>query len=305
MDKSSLSNHKLITFALVTTFVTYACRISSLPPTQISSPPPTPYPIQPTVTIYPTIALDTEVTIPDMLFTEIPHVRTEDESIWIQSPAPGEKVSDELLVQGIADPTFEQNLGIRLVDENSKELFRGNTVIQSEAGTPGEFSTTIDIADIPTQPATLQVFSSSPKDGSITHLSSVVVNLNSGDISNPNTSSIDERISITGITQPSSSADHAVVITGSSWGAFENTLNYAVCGESSGNTPDLICGSMENRIIIGVVTTDAIEMGLPGNFEISLTNTNTFPRSATIVVYSVSPMNGAIDHAASRNVFQQ
>ncbi len=243
--------------------------------------------------------------IPELQFTEISPVNLADEAIWIQSPLPGEQVSDEILLQGIADPTFEQNLGIRLVDENGSELFRGNTIIQSEAGTRGGFSVTIDTAGTPTQPAILQVFSTSPKDGSITHLSSVVVHLNSGESSNTNTNSINERISISNITQPSSSSDHEVIITGNAWGSFENTLNYAVCGENSGNNPDLICGSIENRLIEGVLTTNAVEMGLPGNFEISLPNTNTFPPSATIVVYSVSPMNGAIDHAASHTIFQE
>ena len=105
-------------------------------------------------------------------------------------------------------------------------------------------------------------------------------------------------MSISDITQPSSSSDHEVIITGSAWGSFENTLNYVVCGEKSGNIPDLVCGTMENRLMDGVMTTDATEMGLPGNFEISISNTHTFPPSATIVIYSVSPMNGSIDHAA-------
>ncbi len=305
MDKSSPAKRKVLFFAILTIFINFACRIGALPATQISPPTPTQYPVQPTETIFPTISLDTEVIIPELQYTEIPPVNLAEEAIWIQSPLPGEQVSDEILLQGIADPTFEQNLGIRLVDENGSELFRGSTIIKSEAGTRGGFSETIDISGTPTQPAILQVFSSSPKDGSVTHLSSVVVHLNSGDSSNTNTNSINERINITGITQPSSSSDHEVNITGNAWGSFENTLNYAVCGEISGNTLDLICGSTENRLIDGVLITNASDMGLPGNFEISLPNTNTFPPSATIVVYSVSPMNGAIDHAASHAIFPE
>jgi hypothetical protein len=305
MEKSSPVKYKLLTIAFLVIFVTFACRIGATPSTQITSSTPTQYPIQPTETIFPTISLDTEVIIPELQFTEIPPIGSIDETIWIQSPLSGEQVMDEILLQGIADPTFEQTLGIRLVGENGNVLFRGNSIIQSEAGTRGGFSATIDTSDISTQPAILQVFSSSAKDGSLIHLSSVVIQIKLGNNSVASTNSSVERISITNITQPSSSSDQPVVITGSAWGSFENTLNYAVCGEISGNISDLICGSIENRLIDGVLTTNASDMGLPGNFEISLTNTNTLPSSATIIVYSVSPMNGAIDHACSQNLFHK
>ncbi len=305
MDKSSSMKQNILSIAFLTIFVTFACRIGAVPPTQISPPTPTQIPIQPTVTIFPTISLDTEVIIPELQFTEISPINSADEAIWIHSPLSGDQITDEVLLQGIADPTFEQNLGIRLVGENGNEFFHGNAIIKSEAGTRGEFSATIDTSDTPTQSAILQVFTTSAKDGSLIHLSSVIIQIKSGNSPATSTTSPVERINISNITQPSSSSDHEVIITGNAWGSFENTLNYAVCGENSGNNPDLICGSIENRLIDGVVTTNAIEMGLPGNFEISLTNTNPFPPSATIVVYSVSPMNGAIDHACSKSLFQQ
>jgi hypothetical protein len=305
MDKRSRVKHKLLSIAFLTIFVTFACKIGGFPATQISPPTPGAIQIQPTVTIVPTISLDTEVIIPELQFTEIPQIDSVDEAIWIESPLSGEHVGDEFLLQGIADPTFEQNMGIRLVGENGDELFRGNTTIQVEAGTRGGFSATIDIADAPTQPAILQVFSSNPKDGSLMHLSSVIIQIKSGTSSNASPNSPVERISISNITQPSTSSEHEVIVTGNAWGSFENTLNFAVCGENSGNNPDLICGSIENRLNDGLITTDASDMGLPGNFEISITNTDTFPPSATIVVYSVSPMNGAVDHASSKSLFQQ
>jgi hypothetical protein len=305
MDKSTPVNHKLLSIAFLTIIVTFACRIGAMPSTKITPSTPTQYPIQPTETFFPTISLDTEVIIPELQFTEISPINSADEAIWIQSPLSGEQISDEILLQGIADPTFEQNLGIRLVGENGSEIFQGGTIIKLEAGTRGEFALTIDTADIPTQPAILQVFSTSAKDGSLIHLSSVIIQIRSGNNSDTSTNSNDERISISNITQPSLNSNHEVIVTGSAWGSFENTLNYAVCGENPGNDPDLICGSLDNRLIDSVVTTNASDMGLPGNFEISISNTNTFPPSATIVVYSVSPMNGAIDHACSQSLFQQ
>jgi hypothetical protein len=292
----------LIIFLIIP--MTFACRFGAVPSVPTTPPTPIPLNIQPTEFILPTISLDTEVIIPELQFTEIPPIDSVNEAIWIETPLSGEHVKNVILLQGISDPTFEQNLGIRLVGENGDELYRGNTNIQSEAGTRGKFSLKMDITSIPTQNAILQVFSSSAKDGSLIHLSSVGIQINSGNSTGTSTNLTVERISISSITQPSLSSDQGIVISGSAWGSFENTLNFAVCGENSGNNPDFICGSMENRLLDGVLTTNAVEMGLPGNFEISLTNTNTFPPSATIVIYSVSPMNGAIDHASSQKLFQ-
>ncbi len=48
MDKSSPAKRKVLFIAFLTIFITFACRIGALPPTQISPPTPTQYPIQPT-----------------------------------------------------------------------------------------------------------------------------------------------------------------------------------------------------------------------------------------------------------------
>jgi hypothetical protein len=304
MDKSSLPGYKLFLITLVLILLTVACRFGAEPSVPTTPSTPIPITIPPTEIILSTISLDTEVIIPELQFTEISPTNSTDEAIWIQSPLSGERISGEILLQGLANPTFEQNLGIRLVGDNGNELFRGNTIIKSESGTRGGFSATIDTSDIPTQPAILQIFSTSAKDGSLIHLSSVIIQIKSGNRSDTSKNSTVERISISNITQPSSNLDHEVIITGNAWGSFENILNYAVCGENSGNNPDLICGFIENRLIDGVLTTNASDMGLPGNFEISIPSTNTYPPSATIVVYSVSPMNGVIDHACSQSLFQ-
>ena len=108
--------------------------------------------------------LGSEVIIPEPQFDETPPEILPEESIWIQSPENGANSSGILTVQGISDPTFEQNLVIRLVDQNNIELLRTNTIIQADAGSRGDFSTAIDIPlTSTTQPAILQVFSVSPK----------------------------------------------------------------------------------------------------------------------------------------------
>lgn len=79
-----------------------------------------------------------------------------------------------------------------------------------------------------------------------------------------------------------------------------NILFYAICGESEGSSPDLVCGSMENRIKQGDFRIDADKMGKPGYFSIRIALNDSLLENAKLVIYSVSSKNGAIDHAASK-----
>ena len=292
--------HYFLTSAIL--FILVACRMGTIPvqPTLRSSP--MSLPIQPTVIPYSTISPKSEVIIPEPQFDETPPEKAPEESIWIQSPENGAKISGILTVQGISDPTFEQNLVIRLVDQNNTEILRTNTIIQADTGSRGNFSTAVNIPATTSQTGILQVFSVSPKDGSLVHLSSVVVLLNSEDGAGSPINR-NERILVYSIRTNGAGSDAVIEVTGVAWGLFENSLNYTICGEKSGNIPDLVCGTLENRLMEGAITTNANEMGLPGDFTISIRNTLSLPQSASLVIYSISPMNGAIDHAASHPLF--
>ncbi len=295
-------DRKLLLPVIFILFAMTACRIGTLAVQPTSPLFPTAFPVQPTQIVLPTISMQSEVTIPELQFTEVaPGILTED-AILIQMPQAGANVSGALLVQGISDPTFEQNLVICLVDENGAELVRTNTIIQADAGTRGDFSTSIYIPSGESAPAILQVFSSSPKDGSLVHLSSVIILLNSGNGEGTPITNTSEQILVSSITKSGTGNDAQIEVYGVAWGLFENTLNYAVCGENSGIEPDLVCGTLENRLAEGVITTTATDMGLPGEFTIPIPNNVLLTPSATIVVYSISPMNGSIDHAASHRL---
>lgn len=225
-----------------------------------------------------------------------------EESILILSPLMGEHVQGKVMINGIADPAFEQNLAISLLDAGGQELLRTNMFISADVGTRGPFSAEITLpASLPPQPLMIQVFSSSPKDGSLIHLSSVIVYLDSKIDPITVAPNPDERM-VFSPYYPEDDIEGKIIVQGSASGLFENTLNYAICGEEYGTMPDIICGTIENRLAEGFITTDAPEMGSPGGFKISLDDM-VFPRSSTIVIYSVSPMNGAVEHAASRKLF--
>lgn len=301
MNKIPIWNRKLFIPILFMAIAITACRIGAVTVQPTPPPIPTAVPVQPTQFEIPTISMQSEVTIPELQFTEVAPGLTED-SILIQAPQTGAHISGAILVQGISDSTFEQNLVIRLVRENGDELVRTNTIIQADAGTRGNFSTSINIPSGESVPSLLQVFSTSPKDGSLVHLSSVAVFLNSGNSEGSPVDNKSEHILIKSVKQSGTGTDVLIEVNGIAWSLFENMLNYAVCGETSGARPDMVCGTLENRLVEGVVTTSAAEMGLPGEFTITIPNSVTLPPSATIVVYSVSPMNGAIEHAASHRL---
>ncbi|MCC7354913.1 MAG: LysM peptidoglycan-binding domain-containing protein [Anaerolineae bacterium] len=99
------------------------------------------------------------------------------EAIIINSPAQGVTITNPVRVTGIG-AAFEQQIGVRVLDQEGKQIGAGVAFITGELGQRGPFSGTITFT-VPATPqiGRIQVFSTSPRDGAIEHLSSVVVNL--------------------------------------------------------------------------------------------------------------------------------
>ena len=100
----------------------------------------------------------------------------------ITVPARGDtppNVRSPLLVQGFEDGSaFEARIGVRLKNKaNSVDIAKEFTdVIRADAGVAGPFETTLNFATPAADtPATLEVFSNSPRDGSETILDSIDV----------------------------------------------------------------------------------------------------------------------------------
>lgn len=99
------------------------------------------------------------------------------EAIIIQSPTQGMTITSPVLVTGIGSG-FEQQLAVRVLDETGAQIGGGTAFISAEPGQAGPFTGTITFT-MPSrvQVGRIQVFSASPRDGAIEHLSSVSVNL--------------------------------------------------------------------------------------------------------------------------------
>lgn len=100
------------------------------------------------------------------------------ESIVINVPALTAVINSPITVSGISDPTFEQHLDIRVRDQNGAVVGQGTTTIQVDVGQRGPYSAAVTFT-VPsgTQAGRIEVYATSPRDGNITHLSSVEVQL--------------------------------------------------------------------------------------------------------------------------------
>ncbi|MBN2501595.1 MAG: Gmad2 immunoglobulin-like domain-containing protein [Anaerolineales bacterium] len=88
---------------------------------------------------------ETPLPEPTMPFTETPpDMDFPAEAIYIESPAPGATVGSSIQIKGMAAPTFEQNLMVRVLAEDGAVLHEMPTTIQADAGQRGAFS-----ADVP------------------------------------------------------------------------------------------------------------------------------------------------------------
>ncbi|MBI3942617.1 MAG: LysM peptidoglycan-binding domain-containing protein [Chloroflexi bacterium] len=100
------------------------------------------------------------------------------ESIVISAPVITAIINSPVTVSGIADPTFEQHLAIRVRDQSGAVVGQGTAIIQADVGQRGPYSTSVTFT-VPsgTQAGRIEVYAVSPRDGNLTHLSSVEVQL--------------------------------------------------------------------------------------------------------------------------------
>lgn len=97
------------------------------------------------------------------------------ESIAIQEPGLGSRLVASVRVQGVADPAHEQQLGLRLMAARGEILAEGNAMIDAPLGERGPFQGELAFSVEEEQPALIQVFARSARDGKITDMSSTPV----------------------------------------------------------------------------------------------------------------------------------
>jgi LysM repeat protein len=105
-----------------------------------------------------------------------------DEVISILSPVQNETVVSPAVVTGLAS-AFEQQITVRILDESGAEVGLGVGFIDADMGQRGPFTATVPFAvPLNTQFGRIQVYSVSPRDGAVEHLSSVTVRLQGLDL---------------------------------------------------------------------------------------------------------------------------
>jgi hypothetical protein len=118
------------------------------------------------------------VPVPDTpVATVEPTPERPDEAILILFPGSSSIVTSPVTVSGLADPTFEQTLVVRILLTDNTVLALTPTTIQADMGERGRFSVDVPFEVESTTQGFIQVFAQSARDGGITHLSTVGVAL--------------------------------------------------------------------------------------------------------------------------------
>lgn len=119
----------------------------------------------------------TEVTTALLLTPTLPPCPFGCEAISILSPTTGMTVTNPLVVTGTVTG-FEQELVVRVLDNDGFEIGLGYAPISSTGDLPAVYSATLTYTVPYTdQLGRIQVYSLSPRDGAIEHLSSVEISL--------------------------------------------------------------------------------------------------------------------------------
>jgi len=218
------------------------------------------------------------------------------EAIWIQTPGNGSRLVGQVHIEGEAEPTFEQTLVVQVValdQEPFLVLVQQAVIIGADAGVRGAFVADLafDLGAASDRPGAVNVFSTSPRDGGITHLASNQVTLTGGGSEAIlEGESGGERITIHAPASAERVTGGTVHVEGETWASFEQTLLVEVI-----DVTGAIVGS-SSAIIQGP------DMGLPGPFAVDVAYSLTAGGPGRIVVRDVSAAFGQTLHQSTVDV---
>ncbi len=213
------------------------------------------------------------------------------EGIVLTAPLPGQGARHSIHVEGIGDPAFEQQLGVLVRNQMGKVVGSATAKIQADVGQRGKFVADVQLpAYVPTQPGRVIVYATSARDGGLTHLSSVDVQLNGDALSSVTTIDPNRAESIViNSPVPNSTAHRAVTVSGVSDPTFEQTLIVEVRGQ--------------NDISLGRATAHInADAGQRGPFTVDVSFYVFGDPPGRVVVYSISPRDGKTVHLSSVEV---
>jgi len=211
-----------------------------------------------------------------------------DEAIVIQEPASGSQVTSPIRVAGIADPTFEQTLVVRILLDDGTEVTQVPAMIQADVGQRGPFEVDVPV-DLNAQGNIfIQVYAESARDGGITHLSSTGVTFSPDGPENILTQEPhSEQIAIFTPQISETISGGVAHVEGFALATFEQTLLIEIL-DADGN----VVGS--EAIIV-----QAPDLGQPGPFSADVAYTVAEPGPGRVVVRDPSPAFGGDTHLNS------
>jgi hypothetical protein len=217
-----------------------------------------------------------------------------EESIMILTPGSGSDVINPVHISGVSDPTFENNLEVRILLADGTVLEESYTTIQADIGERGPFELDLEIDLDREENIFIQVFDRSARDGGIIHLSSVAVTFTP---TGPEDIVVrDPYLEQITIFQPQTGniiSGGVVRVRGFALAGFEQAL--------------LVEVQDQDGVVIAFepVTVESPELGIPGPFEVEIEYTLAEAGPGRIVVRDVSPAHGDNAHLSSVEVTLQ
>jgi len=213
------------------------------------------------------------------------------EAILIFEPGPASRVTNPVHIAGLADPTFEQTLVVRVLLADGTEVATTPVTIAADAGQRGPFETDMFLNVPGGGNVFIQVFSQSARDGGTTHLASVAVILGQGGPAivvpgRPHPEDIN-------IEQPSTGQTISagmLHVQGIALASFEQTLLIEL-HDADGNV-----------IASQSVIVNAPDLGEPGPFSADIPYSVSAAGPGRVVVRDLSPAFGGDVHLASVEV---
>lgn len=218
----------------------------------------------------------------------VPSPPSSDEAILILEPGPGSRVISPLHVAGIADPTFEQTLVVRIVRIDGTELALQPVTIAADLGSRGPFAGEVHFTTAGEESAFIQVYTESARDGGVIHLNSVGVMLTvTGPARVEPKSPHPEQILIHSPEMGAVVQGGSVTVEGFGLAGFEGTLVIEI-QDAEGN----VVGSQP-------IIVEAPDIGLPGPFSAEVIYLVGEAGPGRVVVRDISPAFGGDSHLSS------
>ena len=221
--------------------------------------------------------------------TSVPAVpRPPEEAILILEPGPGSTVTSPVHIAGLANPTFEQTLGVRILLADGSQLAAQPVTIGADIGQRGPFALDIAFSVVADRNAFIQVYDTSARDGGLIHLAQVSVILSASGPANVNPGTIHpEDIFIQQPALGDTVSGGVAFVSGFGLASFEQTLVvevYDANGAMVGQEPLIV---------------NAPDLGQPGTFSANVSYVVVGNGPGRIVVRDPSAVFLGDNHLAS------